>query len=126
MTALAFALPAKESGSQGTESRWWSHVDGALAGFAQQLNRSADTDEGPHGALTIAVSRQPSLAMDARHLMVERMRLLRRIQRLRRVIHFEFGEESQVTAIKDEYRMLTIELDQFHARTRSLISASFS
>lgn len=111
-------------GHQSTETRWWSHIGGALAGIVHQLNHGADTDEGPQGALTVAVSGRPCLAIDARHLMLERMRLLQRTQRLRMVIDFEIGEESQVPAIKHEYRMLTIELDHFHARTRSLISAS--
>ena len=126
MTALEYTLLADEADTQHTEPSWWSDVYNALSGIVNQLTREADTTEGPGGDLTVAVSRQPSLTRDARILLVERARLLQRAHRLRRVIDFEFGQESQVSAIKHEYRMLTIELDDFHVRTRSLIRDSFS
>ena len=105
---------------------WWASVARSLDELDVRLQSDAAADEGPSGAFADAVSRDPSLANDARRLLDDHRRLTERARRLRRLVATVAGDERQISAVAGELSALATAEQRYQQRSRSLYWDSFA
>lgn len=105
---------------------WWASVARSLDELDVRLQSDAAADEGPSGAFADSVSRDPSLANDARRLMDDHRLITERARRLRRLVATVAGDGRQAAAVAGELSLLAAAEQRYQERSRALFWDSFA
>jgi hypothetical protein len=105
---------------------WWMAVARALDDLDERLALDAEEDDGPEGAFDASVERAPSLANEVTRLRADRIRLIERARRLRRVVAMVAGDPTQIPPVTGELEVLSAAEGRYRERSRAVFWDSFT
>lgn len=126
MTVTYYSSLETLAGTHEPSGAWWVSVARALDDLDERLAEDVTEDEGPTGAFSEAVTRDPSLANDATKLVKDHALLIERARRLRRLVAEVAGDHRQAPAVAAELATLAEGEDRYRRRSRSVFWDSFS
>ena len=126
MTATYFSSLETLADTATPSGTWWLAVARALDELDERLAQDSAVDDGPSGAFRDAVGRAPALANEATRLTADRLRLVERARRLRRVVAMVAGDHSHADAVSGELEVLARAESRYRRRSRGLFWESFT